>query len=56
MTEKHKLESAINSMLTTGQWKTSKKKQTRELDELASEPAIVHATLVSRYPVLRPIN
>ena len=38
MTEKRKLEPAINEKLITAQWNTSKK--THKLHELAPEPAI----------------
>lgn len=51
MTEKHKLEPAINEKTTTGQRKTG------DLDELAPEPAIWSCvSLVSGYPVFAAVS
>ena len=46
MTEKHKIERSINLNLTIGQGKTSK--TTRDLHELAPEPAIPSCDFVQR--------
>ena len=54
MTEKHKLEPAINQKLTTGEKKTSKEQLTWVSWHLS--PRYSHVTMASRYSIMTAVK